>query len=100
MESIHSKSGEAVEIFEARVKRVLSFLKQNIRPRRSHGVESKGEVRLMLHGRDRTGSNKGSVCGIVIQGMPFLASLAYLVRRTKHKSGVGTCSKRHSLLKS
>jgi hypothetical protein len=43
VESVHSKSGESVEIFEACVERVLPFLQKNIRPRCSHRVERNGE---------------------------------------------------------
>ena len=71
--SVHSKSGEAIEIFEARVERVLSFLQQNIRLRHCHRVNRKGEKRLVPRSRERTGCNKGSYGEIVIQGMPFLA---------------------------
>lgn len=58
VESIHSKSGETVEIFEACVERVLPFLQQNMRPRCSHVMERKGEqdACYML----RTANNKGS----------------------------------------
>lgn len=70
--SVHSKSGEAVEIFEACVEGVLPFLQQNIRPRCSHEWREKGSK------ADTTWLGTVRIreaIWTVIQGIPFLACM-------------------------